>query len=215
MAVGLKFFNYDTMNQGFLPDWCWGEDDLDFGVAEPKQVFVGPGPRLDCFPERPLTPEEELLAKEALENDVDMIEVGEKITFEEVVYNLIFLPVKSRLEFSLTAAANLAQTLGYTKEELLSGEHGRVIALYLAEDEDGILGMDRVISFFLSKPRNSDVCSAVKTFATRMIPHRPEVSEGFRLELVAAAKNGVGSAMAVGIIIFGSIFKRWVKEKTN
>jgi len=210
--AGLQFFNYDRL--GFIPYDCWEECELEpVGKESPsakdrKRTRRSPSGYLES--RRALTPEEELLAKETLENDTDAVEIGKKITFEEFEDG-IFRPLESKLEFSLEAAAKLARMLGYTREELLDGETARVIGFYLAEDGEGdIAGMDGVIGFYLSNPDNLDIAASVATFAQRMKPHFPEISKGSRLGLIEEARTN-HMAYSIGVILFGAMtFKQWV-----
>lgn len=211
--TGLQFFNYDRL--GYIPHNCWKECELEpvgresQSAKDRKRTRRTPSGYLR--ERRPLTPEEELIAGEAMENDTDMIELGRKITFEEFEYG-IFKPLESKLEFSLDAAAKLAQLLGYKKDEL-DVYAAQVIGFYLAEDGEGdVAGMDGVIGFFLSNFANIDIAASVATFAQRMKPHCPEISEGSRLALVEEAReNKNHHASAIGEILFGAMtFKNWV-----
>jgi hypothetical protein len=211
--AGLRFFNYDRL--GYIPRDCWEECELEpVGKESPSAKSKNRRRRAPSGyleDRRALTPEEELLAKEALENDADVVEIGKKITFKEFGHG-IFKPLESKLEFSLAAAAKLAQILGYTKEELLGGETARVIGFYLAKDGEGdIAGMDGVIGFFLSNSESIEIAVSVVDFAQRMFKsYFPELSEGSKIRLIKEARKGKNRyAFHIGEAIFGSAFKRW------
>jgi hypothetical protein len=121
-------------------------------------------------------------------------------------------PLKTKLKFSLAAAAKLAQMLGYTQKEI-DDFAAQVIGFYLAEDGKGdVAGMDGVIGFYLSNPDNLDIAAAVATFAQRMKPHFPDISEGYRLWLIEEAQTNHW-AYSIGVILFGEMtFKQWVNK---
>ncbi|MDP1629371.1 MAG: hypothetical protein Q8L57_02000, partial [bacterium] len=123
-----------------------------------------------------------------------------------------FKPLESKLNFSLAAAGRLAEILGYKKDEV-DNYAAQVIGFYLAEDGEGdIAGMDGVIGFFLSNPENIDIAASIETFAHRMKPHCPEISEGSRLQLIEEARENKNyMAFSIGAILFGEMtFKKWV-----
>ena len=213
--AGLQFFDYNRL--GYIPHDCWEECELEpVGKESPSakgrnRTRRSPSGYLED--RRALTPEEELLAKEALDNDTDAVEiVGKKITSKEFNSEFgLFRPIESQLKFSLAAAARLAEILGYKKEEIIDDFVAQVLGFYLAEDDEGdIAGMDGVIGFFLSNPDSIDIAASVADFAQRMKPHCPEISEGSRLQLIEEARENKNRyAFHIGKTIFGSAFERW------